>query len=155
MIPRNKISRNRWVFLNRSGSKDPADPKNPKNIKNAKLSCLLFKTPKIIKIGSRSSEIRIVQTHRCTGGVPLIALQRTIVNFRSGLMYRRRTHTHQICEAPYKDLKLCLYSRRSGVQDLLSVASAVERGVGIVERGVGMPTPRSSFRQRKSMVDLG
>ena len=72
--------------LNRSGSRDHAVTKPIKSIRSIATTCLLFKTSKIIQIGSRSSENGGPKTHRCSGGgVPLIAIPRAIANFKSGL----------------------------------------------------------------------
>ena len=87
----------RHFFLNRSGSRDHAVTKPIKSIRSIATTCLLFKTSKIIKIGSRSSENGGVKTHRCSGGggppncspEPYVKYE---VNFKSGLT----------CESPHE-----------------------------------------------------
>ena len=58
------------ICLNCSGSKDHRVTTPIKNKIPDRTTCLLFKTPKIIKIGSRSSENGDVNIHRSAGGGP-------------------------------------------------------------------------------------
>ena len=60
----------RSVFLNCSGSRDHAVTNPIKSSRSIATTSLLFKKPKIIQIGSRSSENGRPQTHRCSGGSP-------------------------------------------------------------------------------------